>query len=88
MVWFYMALTLVTATGVFLVGRLLRRHPAKRLIGAWVCLATGFCFFAIYALTDALEGEHSVFTLAAGLTMFAIGAVALIGVTVKRSTGC
>jgi lipid-A-disaccharide synthase-like uncharacterized protein len=82
MVWFYITLTLVTATGVFLVGWLLRKHPAKRLIGAWVCLATGACFFVIYAL----DGEHSVFTLAAGLTMFAIGAVALIGVTGKRSS--
>jgi hypothetical protein len=48
--------------------------------------ADGRLFFAIYELTDALEGEHSLFTLAAGLTVFVIGAVALFGVTVERST--
>jgi hypothetical protein len=81
MIWFYIALTLISATGVFLVGRLLRKPPAKPLIGAWICLATGAGFFLIYAL----DGERSVLHLAAALTIFGLGALALIGATLKRS---
>jgi hypothetical protein len=81
LVWFYIALALVTGTGVFFLARLLITHTAKRLIGTWVCFATGACFFVVWALED----EHSRFTLAAGLTMLVIGVVVLIGATVRRS---
>jgi hypothetical protein len=82
MVWFYVTLALVTGSGVFFVARLLRNHTGKRLIDAWVCLATSACFFVVWALED----EHRLFTLIAGLIMLLIGVVALIGATVKRST--
>ncbi len=82
MIWLYLALALVTATGVFLVGTLLTKHSAKRQIGAWVCLVTGVCMFLFYAL----DSEHNPFMLAGGLTAFVFAVVALIRATVKRST--
>jgi hypothetical protein len=81
---FYIALALIaliTAVGVFLFGRLLSKHPAKRLLGVWICLATSVAMFMLYAL----EGERNPFMLVGGLTAFLFGAVALIGATVKRS---
>jgi FtsH-binding integral membrane protein len=86
MAWFYIALVLATATGVFLVGRMLRMHSAKRYIGAWICLASGGGFLLIYALNYALEGDNGVLNLAAGATTCLIGIVALVGASVKRST--
>jgi hypothetical protein len=84
MVAFYVALALIaliTAVGVFLFARLLSKHPAKRLIGVWICIATSVAMFLLYTL----EGERNSFMLAGGLTAFLFGAVALIGATVKRS---
>ena len=75
-------IALVTAVGVFYVGRHLRKHPAQGLVGAWICLGAGVCMFLIYAL----EAERNPFMLAGGLTAILFGAVALIWATVNRSS--
>jgi hypothetical protein len=83
MVWQYVAVALVAVAGALLLGRLVRNNSANRLLGAWVCLATtGVWFF----LVCALQGEHSPFLLAIGLTCCVVGVVALLGATVKPST--
>ena len=82
MLGFYIALCLVSIAGVFLVRRLLRKHPANGLIGVWICLATGAGFLLIYAL----EGDHNLFNFSIGLVIVALAAIALIGAKFKRST--
>lgn len=77
----YITLALVAFAGALLFGWLLRNLSAKRLIGAWVCLATSACFFSLYAF----ESEHGFYNLAVGLATYVTSAVVLIGATAKRS---
>jgi hypothetical protein len=77
----YVTLALVAFAGALLLGRRLSKHSAKRLVGAWFCLATSACFFLIYAL----ESEHHLYNLVVGLTTYGLSTVALIGATARCS---
>jgi hypothetical protein len=82
MVWLYVLLPLVAAAGAFLLRRLVTSNRAKRLTDAWVCLAAGACFFVIWLL----EAEHSLFTLAIGISCLVAGLVVLLFYS-RQATG-
>ena len=73
MVWLYVAVALAAAAGALLLRRFVKNKPAKRLLDAWGCLATGACFFVMWAL----EHEDSLFPLAIGMSCIVAGLVAL-----------
>jgi uncharacterized membrane protein HdeD (DUF308 family) len=83
MVWFYIALVLVTAAGIFLVGRLLKdKADTRRLVGAWICLVGVVGTFLMFALED----DHSPLMLAIG-TIFMVASVLVLLVYSRRTTG-
>jgi len=71
--WEYLAIPLVVAVVAIVLSHSVQNQSLKLRIGAWLAIAAGACFVAIYSLNV----DRDTFVFFVGLCSIIVGAVAL-----------